>query len=128
RVPGLGLGRDPQRTPMQWSDAPYAGFSPPETPQTWLPVAVGYREVNVERQLADPTSILNLYRRLLAYRKQAASLLWGRYTPLDDVPHDCYVYWREADGQRALVALNFTGDNRQINLPDTQGRVVLSTY
>lgn len=128
RVPGLGLGRDPQRTPMQWSDAPHAGFAPPETPQTWLPISPDYREVNVERQLADPHSILNLYRRLLAYRKQSPPLLWGRYTPLDDVPHDCYAYWRDAGEQRVLVALNFTGDNREINLPQTQGRIVLSTY
>ena len=50
-VPGLGLGRDPERTPMQWSDAEHAGFS---SVDPWLPVSTDFATVNVERFGAQP--------------------------------------------------------------------------
>ncbi len=127
RVPGLG--RDPCRTPMQWTPGPHAGFSPPETPELWLPLAPDYREVNVERELADPTSILNLYRQLLAYRRRTPALQCGGYRPLDDVPQSCYVFLRAVDDQRLLVALNFSGEEQRVALPALgEGRVAISTY
>jgi alpha-glucosidase len=49
RVPGLGLGRDPQRTPMQWDETPNAGFTN-EDVQPWLPLADDYKAVNVAVQ------------------------------------------------------------------------------
>ena len=61
-VPGLGLGRDPERTPMLWDSSLNAGFSA-ATP--WLPVAPGYQTTNVRAQRDDPTSMLTLYRRLM---------------------------------------------------------------
>jgi alpha-glucosidase len=124
-----GPGRDPCRTPMQWSPAPNAGFSSPETPQLWLPLAGDYREVNVERQLADPASILNLYRRLLAYRKATPALQWGSYRPIDDAPEACFVFVREAEGRRLLVALNFSHREQRLASPDLgEGRLVISTH
>jgi alpha-glucosidase len=126
RVPGLG--RDPCRTPMQWSPAANAGFSLPETPHLWLPPGPDYGEVNVERELADPGSILNLYRQLLAYRQASPALQWGSYQPLDGTPEDCYVFVRQAGEQRALIALNFSAQERHLALPDLgQGRIELST-
>ncbi len=121
-----GFGRDPCRTPMQWTPGLNAGFSAPDTPKLWLPLASDYQVVNVERQLADPTSILNLYRRLLAYRKATPALQWGSYQAVDGVPDDCYVYLRQAGDKRVLVALNFSNRDQRIAVAG-QGRVVLST-
>jgi alpha-glucosidase len=113
---------------MQWSPAANAGFSPPETPHLWLPLAPDYGEVNVERELADPRSILCLYRRLLAYRRASPALQWGSYRPLDGTPEDCYVFVRQAGGQRVLIALNFSAQERRLAPPDLgQGRIELST-
>jgi alpha-glucosidase len=56
-MPGLGLGRDPVRTPMPWSGEPYAGFSSTEP---WLPLNPDWRDMNVARQIDDPASILSL--------------------------------------------------------------------
>jgi alpha-glucosidase len=124
-----GFGRDPCRTPMQWSGAPNAGFAAPGVPKLWLPLTSDYREVNVEHQLAEPASILNLYRRLLAYRQATPALQWGSYRAIDGIPEDCYVYLRQADGRRVLVALNFSGQERRLRLPDWgRGQVVISTY
>ncbi|MBU0493125.1 MAG: DUF3459 domain-containing protein [Chloroflexi bacterium] len=127
RVPGLG--RDGCRTPMQWDPGPQAGFSPPDTPALWLPLADDYRQVNVAHELQAPTSLLNLYRRLLAVRRATPALQWGRYRPVDDAPSDCYVYVREADGQRVLVALNLAAEERTVSLPGWGlGDVLLSTH
>jgi alpha-glucosidase len=126
RVPGLG--RDPCRTPMQWNPGPNAGFSPPNTPELWLPLADDYREVNVERQLADPNSILNLYRRLLDYRRTSPALQSGSYQAIDGVPESCFVFLRQVEGKRILVALNFSNQNQRLALPSLgEGRLVTST-
>ena len=74
-VPGMGLGRDPERTPMQWSAAPNAGFTLPQN-KPWLPIAADVATVNVEAEQADPKSMLTLYRRLIALRR-AERLLRG---------------------------------------------------
>jgi len=127
RVPGLG--RDPSRTPMQWSAAPHAGFSAPETRQPWLPLPGDYQEVNVERQLADPRSMLNLYRRLLAYRRVTPALQRGSYRPLEGVAQATYAFLRQAGEQRVLVVLNFSHREQKVGLPALgSGRLVVSTY
>ena len=124
-----GWGRDRCRTPMQWNADPNAGFSPPDAPKLWLPLAPNYQEVNVERELSDPTSILNLYRRLLAYRRATPALQWGGYEPVDGVPPDCFVYLRQADDQRVLMALNFSAQEQRVVLPALgDGAVVISTH
>jgi alpha-glucosidase len=126
QVPGLGLGRDPERTPMQWDASPNAGFS---TAEPWLPVAPDYEAVNVEAQRAAPTSILNLYRRLLAYRKVTPALQWGSYQAVDGVPKACYVFVRQTDDQRILIALNFSAQDQRVTLPAHDGgTIVLSTH
>jgi alpha-glucosidase len=125
-VPGLGLGRDPERTPMQWDAGPNAGFS---TAEPWLPVALDYQQINVERQLADPTSNLSLCRHLLAYRKATPALQWGSYQTVDGVPEACYVFVRQADDQRVLIGLNFSAQGQRVPLPQYgKGKVVLSTH
>ena len=59
--------RDPERTPMQWNAGVNAGFN--EGGSTWLPVNEDYTTVNVESQLADPSSHLAFFKGLLRQRK-----------------------------------------------------------
>src|SRR5262249_28983895 len=67
RQPGLGLGRDPSRTPMPWDASPQAGFS---TAEPWLPLNEDWPIRNVAQQKELPGSMLNLYRHLLAIRRR----------------------------------------------------------
>lgn len=124
-VPNQGLGRDPCRTPMQWDASPRAGFSMVEP---WLPVADDYREVNVEVEHADPTAFLNLYRQLLALRRDHAALSVGDYLPLA-ANGDLLVYMRRSPDERFLVALNLGANACILALgsPGFPGRIVLST-
>jgi alpha-glucosidase len=98
-------GRDPQRTPMQWSAARGAGFT---TGDPWLPINPETRTVNVEAQRNDPSSMLSLYRGLIRERRESAVLRRGRYRQLAG-PSDVFAYARELDGDRRVVLLNFAG-------------------
>jgi alpha-glucosidase len=90
-IPGLGYGRDPERTPMQWDASPNAGFT---TGTPWLPVADDYACVNVDAQRDDPTSMLTLHRRLIALRRAEPALAVGSWTSVE-AEGDLLAYLRE---------------------------------
>ena len=82
REPGLGLGRDPVRSPMPWDGSTDAGFS---TVAPWLPLNSDWPVRNVGSQTDDASSILTLYRRLLAMRRSHSALSTGGFRLLDAV-------------------------------------------
>jgi alpha-glucosidase len=127
RVPGLGLGRDPCRTPMQWNGSNNAGFTS-GTP--WLPIDDDYPIVNVDSQSTDPSSILTLYHRLVALRRQHAALAYGDYEPVA-MTGDLLAYIRKLGTSRFLVALNLGSDPHAVSFADAmedRGRIVISTH
>jgi alpha-glucosidase len=105
-------GRDPERTPMQWDASANAGFT---SGRPWLPIARDYRRVNVAVQRRNSGSMLNLYRRLIWYRKRSSALRWGGYRPMR-TPDGIFAYVRESEDERLLVALNFWGRARRLVL------------
>jgi alpha-glucosidase len=119
-MPGLGLGRDPERTPMQWDASPHAGFSVSEP---WLPIAADYRSVNVAAQRADAKSMLSLYRALIALRRSEPALSIGSYRTLF-ATNRVLAYERKADARAIRIALNMSGQSEDIDL---RGRVLIST-
>ncbi|HEX6909042.1 MAG TPA: alpha-amylase family glycosyl hydrolase [Longimicrobium sp.] len=127
-VPGKGLGRDPERTPMQWSPAPRAGFS---TGEPWLPIAEDFREVNVEAERDAPRSILTLYRRLLDLRRGEPALEVGRFVGVE-AEGDVLAYVRRARAGESdfLVVLNLGPRPHVFRVPDEvgPGTVALSTH
>jgi alpha-glucosidase len=124
-VPGLGLGRDGCRTPMQWDGSGGAGFS---TGEPWLPLAADSAISNTESAHADPASLLNLYRRLIGLRRARPALTRGTYRPLADT-QSLLAFERAADGERLVVVLNFTADaSDSLMLPEAcAGALLLST-
>jgi alpha-glucosidase len=126
------VGRDPERTPMQWDDSPNAGFSAPDVKELWLPLAPDYKEKNVARELEDPRSFLNFYRKLVATRKASPALVIGDYRSLEtgsaQTMEDCFAYERFTNGRRMIVALNFSGTDQQLILSGFgTGKIILST-
>jgi alpha-glucosidase len=126
-VPGLGLGRDPERTPMQWDTTPHAGFTQ-GTP--WLPVAADYREYNVQVERGQADSTLELVRRLLQVRRATPALNVGRYETVQTTAPDVLAYLREADGRRMLIALNLGATEQRLDLSavGASGTVAVSTH
>ncbi len=98
-------GRDGERTPMQWNDAPNAGFSQ-ATP--WLPVPSSFHTHNVASEAQDPNSVLNLYKRVLALRHTNEALLEGEYSALNQDDPNVMSYLRSYKGKAVLVALNMS--------------------
>ena len=126
-IPGLGLGRDPCRTPMQWDSSTNAGFTN-GTP--WLPVDDDYPVVNVAAQSTDPASILTLYHRLVELRREHAALAYGDYEPVA-MTGDLLAYIRRLGNRRLLMALNLGNDPHAVSFAEAikeRGRIVISTH
>lgn len=124
-VPGIGVGRDGCRTPMQWDASANAGFS---DARPWLPLAPDATQDNVANLRADAQSILNLYRALLRLRRQLPQLALGDYQPLA-AEGDLLLYRRHYQGQSVLVALNLGPDpiSAASDAIGLDGEVLLST-
>jgi alpha-glucosidase len=119
-IPGLGLGRDPVRTPIAWSGGEGAGFTS-GTP--WLPID-RRPEMRVDLQKEDPGSMLGFHRALLALRRKEAALSLGSYRTLG-VDENVFCFERR-HGERALaIALNFS--DREQPLP-LRGTPLISTH
>jgi alpha-glucosidase len=99
----LFKGRDGGRSPMQWDSSLHAGFS---SAKPWLPVHSDYAARNVERQMADPNSLLNFTKRLISLRKEHAAFRCGDFSLLESPP-GILAYIRSAGDERILVAMNF---------------------
>jgi alpha-glucosidase len=123
-VPGLGVGRDPERTPMQWSAERNAGFT---SGVPWLPLDRDFPLINVEVQRSDPESMLTLYRNLIALRRSEPALHLGAYEALEVGP-EVYAFRRSHADRRLGVFLNLTATARELRLPvHAPARVLLST-
>ena len=121
-----GPSRDPNRTPLPWNASPLAGFSPSGGAEPWLPLAPDWTERNVERELADPDSMLSLYRRLLALRRTRTALRAGTMTIWACAAADCLAYERAAGPERLVVVLNFSNEQYEITAHGP-ARILLST-
>ncbi len=118
-------GRDPERTPMQWSDADHAGFS---TGTPWLPLGRDFHEVNVERESRDPGSMLSFYRELLRLRREKPALNRGAWIAAEDLPRGVMAYYRIFSEQECFVALNFGAKPRSVQVEDdSMWKVIFST-
>lgn len=126
-VPGRGLGRDPERTPMQWSDELNAGFS---TGEPWLPISEDHDTVNVEMQRQDPGSMLTLYRRLIDLRRGEPALEVGRFERVKVNELLSYVR-RSREGEADfLIVLNLGEHEQHFTMPGNTngGRIAVSTH
>lgn len=99
----IPVGRDGCRSPMQWTEEPFSGFS---TVTPWLKVHPEYSSRNVESQLNDPGSLLNFYKDLLRLRRAYAALRRGLFIPLNHEPQRVLAFIRQDNDHRILVALN----------------------
>ena len=105
--------RDNARTPMQWTAGKNAGFT---SGQSWQPVNENYPAINAEDEDKDPDSVLNWYRKLLAFRKNSDVLLQGTYREILSESEEVFGFVREYDGQEVITLANFSG--RAVSVPE----------
>jgi alpha-glucosidase len=125
-VPGIGVGRDGCRTPMQWNASRYAGFS---TSRPWLPLADDFVHENVANLEADSSSILSLYKALIALRRKLPQLVSGAYEPVA-AQGEILLYRRRSDGGAVIVALNLGAEPVSVTTSSIGNgcEILLSTF
>ncbi len=125
-VPGIGVGRDGCRTPMQWDATPYAGFS---TATPWLPLSDDFPHENVVNLDADARSILSLYKALIRLRKKWPELVSGAYLPIA-AQGDLLLYRRQGESGAVVIALNLGADPLSIasDAIGLDGEILLTTF
>jgi alpha-glucosidase len=123
-VPGVGLGRDPERTPMQWDATEKAGFT---TGESWLPLSINRNVANVATQRDQADSIFSLYRQLISLRRREPALAIGVHVKARAIG-EVLTYRRFHAGRWITVALNFS--DRACTIPrETEALgVLLSTH
>lgn len=120
------MSRDNARTPMQWKDAPQAGFTS-GTP--WLKVNDNYPVINVEKEEGQPDSVLHYYRKLIALRKSEEYrelFTYGKFEPAYENADHVMAYYRILQGRRVLVAANFGTDTIELDWEVPAKKVLLS--
>ena len=120
------MSRDNARTPMQWKDAPQAGFTS-GTP--WLKVNDNYPVINVEKEEGQPDSVLHYYRKLIALRKSGEYrelFTYGKFEPAYENADHVMAYYRILKGRRVLVAANFGTDTIELDWEVPAKKVLLS--
>jgi oligo-1,6-glucosidase len=107
-------GRDNARTPMQWDASPHGGFT---TGTPWVMANPNYQHLNVATQETDPDSVLNYYRRIIAFRKAHPALTYGQTQVLPQPAESVYAYTRAGENERFLIVLNFSSEPQDVVLP-----------
>ncbi len=119
----LAGSRDHARTPVQWSNSEYAGFS---TTEPWLRVNDDYVNCNVEDELKDETSVLNYYKKLLKFRKSTKAMPYGEFEPVK-TSDKFFCYYRTYAQERYYIEMNLT-DERVSRPRAPEGELVLGSY
>lgn len=101
--------RDNGRTPMQWDDSAYAGFTSGEKNEPWIAVNGNYRKINAAEQMKDKDSVFHYYRKLIALRKELDVISSGSVEPLAQKDPSVFAYRRSCEGHDLIVAANFYG-------------------
>lgn len=123
----LDVSRDNARTPMQWDDSKYAGFSSSEP---WLRVNENKNSINVKESLQDEDSILNYYKKLISFRKGNDIIKNGEYILLKKNNNKVFAYKRKLEDKEVVVISNFTKKNVKFSLLKEYGcyKVALCNY
>ena len=118
-------GRDNARTPMQWDNTNFGGFS---TVSPWLKVNPNYTEINVEEAINNKNSIFHHYKKLIQIRKDHETIIYGDYELLNTDDENIFAYTRELNGEKLLIVCNFYEREAIFNFESDAKEILLSNY
>ncbi|QDI92169.1 alpha,alpha-phosphotrehalase [Salicibibacter halophilus] len=107
--------RDNARTPVQWNNSPYAGFT---TGTPWIDVNADYKEINAEKAISNPNSIFYHYKKLIRLRKEYDIITYGNYELLSPDDDQIFAYKRTWKKDTLLVINNFYGTETTFSCPE----------
>lgn len=120
-------GRDNARTPMQWDDSAYAGFS---TTNPWIMVNPNYTKINAKDHVNREDSVFKYYQKLIKLRHESELIVYGTYDLILDDDKDIYAYIRTLGDEKLIVYCNFSENTREVELPEefVNKKVLISNY
>ena len=118
-------GRDNARTPMQWDNTNFGGFS---TVSPWLKVNPNYTEINAKNAVNDENSIFHHYKKLIKIRKAHETIIYGDYVLLNTDDENVFAYTRELNGEKLLIVCNFYEREAIFNFESDAKEILLSNY
>lgn len=120
-------GRDNARTPMQWNNSSYAGFS---TSEPWIMVNPNYTEINAKEQMSRENSVFHYYKKLIQLRKEHKIIVYGTYELLLPEHEQLFVYKRKLEGQQLLCVCNFSKEQLTYELPQefVESEILIHNY
>lgn len=120
-------GRDNARTPMQWDDSAYAGFS---TATPWIMVNPNYTKINARDQVNREDSVFKYYQKLIKLRHESELIVYGTYDLILDDDKDIYAYIRTLGDEKLIVYCNFSENTRKVEIPEefVNKKVLISNY
>lgn len=120
-------GRDNARTPMQWDDSAYAGFS---TANPWIMVNPNYTKINAKDQVNREDSVFKYYQKLIKLRHESELIVYGTYDLILDDDKDIYAYIRTLGDEKLIVYCNFSENTHEVEIPEefVNGKVLISNY
>jgi len=114
--------RDNARTPLQWDNSKFTGFS---NTKPWIDVNPNYEKINVKIQEDNPVSILNYYREIIKIRKNNLTLIYGEFLDLDPSNKKLYIYKRWDKQKTFVVILNFSDEKVICNINDLSSMILV---
>lgn len=105
--------RDNSRTPMQWTDEKFAGFS---SHDPWLVVNPNKEVINVEAQEKEPNSLLSFYKQMIQLRKQHTALITGEFKEYLPEHKQLFIYERIESSEQFLIMVNLTMEKTTFDL------------
>jgi alpha-glucosidase len=125
RKNGYEKTKDPNRLPMCWDDSENAGFT---RGNPLMPIPVDYKTRNVKTELQDPASLLNLYRRLIKYRRQSEALQNGHFKRTDTYNNAVGAYRLESEsGDLKGGIINFSDKKQSVSLDISEAKVIIAS-
>jgi len=108
--------RDKSRSPMQWNDTEFGGFS---NKNPWIKVHENYGKLNIESLEKDKNSILNMYKKLIALRNSEPILQYGEYKELS-FSKDFLSFTRTFNGESITCYFNFSNSMHDFSLKENE--------
>jgi len=105
------VSRDNARTPMQWDESKYAGFS---TAEPWLRVNDNYKSINTKESISDLDSIYNYYKRLIKFRIGNEVIKNGTYEVILKKRKNIFAYVRKYRDEELIVICSFSKKDKKI--------------
>ena len=118
------VSRDNARTPMQWDDSEYFGFS---SVKPWLNGTSDNKDRNVKEELNDQNSLFNFYKKMIAVRKNYPVVVEGKFELLYKNNPNLFIYTRTLEDKQLLVICSFSKNDVKCPIKDFNGYNLLLT-